>query len=380
VLAAVRSATLVGVDGQPVTVEVHVSQGLPAYHVVGLPDTAVRESRERVRAALLSSQLGFPMQRITVNLAPGGVRKSGSGLELAVALGLLAAADELPAGVLDAVAVLGELGLDGSVRAVPGTLALVDALARRGTRSIIVPLANAAEAALVRDVRVRAARNLVELRACLKGEAEWPSWDDLALDADDHDAPCDDEPVDLREVRGLAFARRALEVAAAGAHHLLFVGPPGTGKTMLARRLVTVLPPLEHSEALTRSRSPASTPPRARRSADASSHRDPFGHHITPRPRLPSSEAAAPGCVPARSPSRTEDCSFSTSSASSRPLRSTRSDNRWRNGSCASHDSTRRSPSRRRSSSSRARTRARVVSASRTAGAANLNARATGAG
>ena len=132
-LAAVRSATLVGVDGQPVTVEVHVSPGLPAYTVVGLPDTAVRESRERVRAALLSSDLSFPMQRITVNLAPGGVRKSGSGLELAVALGLLAAADELPAGVLDGVAVLGELGLDGSVRAVPGTLALVDALARRGT-------------------------------------------------------------------------------------------------------------------------------------------------------------------------------------------------------------------------------------------------------
>jgi hypothetical protein len=298
------------------------------------------------------------------------VRKSGSGLELAVALGLLAAADELPAGVLDAVAVLGELGLDGSVRAVPGTLALVDALARRGTRSIIVPLANAAEAALVRDVRVRAARNLVELRACLKGEEEWPSWDDLALDADDHDAACDDEPVDLREVRGLAFARRALEVAAAGAHHLLFVGPPGTGKTMLARRPST----------RKRSRSPASTRPPAKRSADASSRRDRCGHRTTPRPPLPSSEAAAPGCVPARSPSRTEGFSFSTSSGSSRPRRSTRSDNRSRNASCASLGSTRRSPSRRRSSSSRARTRARVVSASRTAGAANPNAPATDAG
>ena len=247
-LAAVRSATLVGVDGQPVTVEVHVSSGLPAYHVVGLPDMAVRESRERVRAALLSSDLTFPMQRITVNLAPGGIRKSGSGFELAVALGLLEAADELPAGVLDGVGVLGELGLDGSVRAVPGTLALVDALARRGTTSVVVPLANAAEAALVRDVRVRAARNLAELRACLKGEESWPSWSELAP-APSHEET-DDEPVDLREVRGLLFARRALEVAAAGAHHLLFVGPPGTGKTMLARRLATVVPQLEHHEAL----------------------------------------------------------------------------------------------------------------------------------
>ena len=115
-LASVVSATLLGVEGQVVTVEVHVSQGLPAYHVVGLPDTAVRESRERVRAALLSSGLSWPQQRITVNLAPGNVRKSGAGLELAVALGLLLAADELPAGVLDGVGVVGELGLDGSVR------------------------------------------------------------------------------------------------------------------------------------------------------------------------------------------------------------------------------------------------------------------------
>src|SRR3954454_10592719 len=170
VLAAVRSATLIGVDGQLVTVEVHVSSGLPAYQVVGLPDAAVRESRERVRAAVLSSGLPWPQNRITVNLAPGDVRKTGSGLELAAALAVLGANDAPPAGVLDGVAVLGELGLDGSVRPVPGALALVDALARDRLEAVVVPLANAAEAALVPGVHVRAARTLADLRACLKGE------------------------------------------------------------------------------------------------------------------------------------------------------------------------------------------------------------------
>ncbi|HEV7526580.1 MAG TPA: magnesium chelatase domain-containing protein, partial [Acidimicrobiia bacterium] len=159
-LAAVRSAVLEGVDGRIVTVEVHVSRGLPGYTVVGLPDAAGRESRERVRAALLSSGLEYPQQRVTVNLAPASVRKTGAGLELAVALALTCAAGGLPAGSLDGVAVLGELGLDGSVRGVVGTLALVDALVGLGVDHVIVPAVNASEAALVPGVAVRVARTL----------------------------------------------------------------------------------------------------------------------------------------------------------------------------------------------------------------------------
>lgn len=246
-LATVRSATLLGVEGQPVTVEVHVSSGIPGYTVVGLPDTAVRESRDRVRAACLSSELEWPLKRVTVNLAPSAVRKSGAGLDLAVAAALLLASDQLPAGCLDGVGVLGELGLDGSVRRVPGMLALVAALGDSGVSAMVVPEADAAEAALVRRVAVRPTGTLDGLRQCLKGEAAWPPVVRPPSEgAVDH---LDDELLDLADVRGLATARTALAVTAAGGHHLLLVGPPGVGKTMLSRRLPSVLPPLTADEA-----------------------------------------------------------------------------------------------------------------------------------
>jgi magnesium chelatase family protein len=267
VVASVRSATLVGVEGQPVTVEVHVAQGLPAYHVVGLPDAAVRESHARVRAALLSSRLGWPQQRVTVNLAPGTVRKTGAGFELAVALGLLQEGEQLGVDALRGIAVLGELGLDGGVRPVPGMLALVHAATRADVRTVVVPEGNAAEAGLVQGVEVRAARSLSELRGCLEGETEWPTPAPHCSPSEDPPAgDADEEPLDLADIRGLAHARRALETAAAGSHHLLLTGPPGVGKTMLARRLVTVLPPLDHDEALevTRIHSVAGWAPRGR--------------------------------------------------------------------------------------------------------------------
>ncbi|MCA1691422.1 MAG: YifB family Mg chelatase-like AAA ATPase [Actinobacteria bacterium] len=240
-IATIPSATLLGVEGQPVTVEVHVSLGLPGFNVVGLPDAACRESRDRVRAALLSSGLPWPVKRVTVNLAPSGVRKGGPGLDLPIAVGLLVAAEELPPESVAGTAFLGELGLDGSVRAVRGVVPMVGAMA---SPAVVVPAACVREAEILGRHRVRAATSMAELVACLRGDAPWPD------PPPPPPAPPSSPPPDLADVRGQPVGRTALEVSAAGGHHLLLSGPPGSGKTMLARRLNGLLPQLDTADAL----------------------------------------------------------------------------------------------------------------------------------
>lgn len=241
VLAMVASATLVGVQGQSISVEVHVSNGLPSFSIVGLPDASCRESRDRVRAAILSSGLRWPQKRITVNLAPTGVRKGGAGLDLPIAIALLVADEQLPEPPTEDLAFIGELGLDGSLRPVPGTLALVHALSRP---AVVLPPSSAAEAGIVPDVRVRCAPTLEALALSLRGQRPWAEPPDVPDAAPESTGP------DLADVRGQPLGRLAVEVAAAGGHHLLMVGPPGAGKTMLAERLPALLPPLDPAEAL----------------------------------------------------------------------------------------------------------------------------------
>ncbi len=240
-LATVSSATLVGVDGHPISVEVHVSNGLPGFRVVGLPDASCRESRDRVRAAIMSSGLRWPQKRATVNLAPSGVRKGGSGLDLAIALGVLVADGQVPARSLDGLAFVAELGLDGSLRRVPGILPVVGAIAEP---VVVVAPSCAPEACLVRRAAVKSVPALRELVRVLRREAEWPALPPMA------DGPREPPVPDLADVRGQALGRQALEVAAAGGHHLLMVGPAGAGKTMLAQRLPGLLPALSPADAL----------------------------------------------------------------------------------------------------------------------------------
>jgi magnesium chelatase family protein len=242
-LSRVRSAALWGYEAFPVECEVDVGPGLPGFALVGLPDPAAREARERVWPALRNAGFQTPDRRVTVNMAPAERRKEGASADLAVALGILVATCQAPAARLESAAALGELALDGRVRGVRGTLPLAESLWRREVRTLLCAVESAPEAALIEGLEVLAVRTLGEAVEWLRGGALAPARPAAA----DHERP---DGEDLSDVRGQAAARRALEIAAAGGHHLLLVGPPGVGKSMLARRLAGLLPPLTSEETL----------------------------------------------------------------------------------------------------------------------------------
>jgi magnesium chelatase family protein len=245
VLASARTFTLDGISARPVRVEVDVHRGLPGFAIVGLPDTAVREARERVRAALVNCGFEFPLRRIVVNLAPASLRKAGPGMDLAIAAALLSASGQLQWERLAQVALAGELALDGSIRAIHGALAIAEAAREGGAEAILLPAENGPEAALATGIDVIPLDGLGRLAPLVAGE--WEPERPVALPFRTESEP---GAADLADLRGQPHLRHALEVAAAGGHSLLMIGPPGAGKSLAAARLPSILPPLAAVEGL----------------------------------------------------------------------------------------------------------------------------------
>jgi magnesium chelatase family protein len=244
--ARVRSSAVIGLEGKIVEVEVNIASGLPNFFIVGLPDTAVQEAKERVRAAIRNAGGFFPMTRITVSLAPADLKKAGPAYDLPIAVGILLSSEQVAADVDDTI-FLGELSLDGGLRHTNGILPMVGLARERGFKRVIVPTADAKEAALVDGMTVIPFNSLSELIACLRGENPMPVFSpDYAADAS---APIF-AATDLSEIKGQEHVKRALEVAAAGMHNVLMSGPPGSGKTLLARTLPSILPQMTNDEAL----------------------------------------------------------------------------------------------------------------------------------